>query len=41
MKDYLLETLYALRLIYWAIGARSDQKEMIERNIKQHLGETL
>ncbi len=37
-KDYLLETLYALRWMYWAMNATHAQRDQIEQNIQQHKG---
>ncbi len=38
MKDNLLETLIALRIIYWCMGNGAAMRQ-IESNIKQHEGE--
>jgi len=39
MKDYLLETLYAMRIMHWCMNSAQDRRQQIERNIKQHKGE--
>jgi hypothetical protein len=38
MKDQLLETLFALRILYFCMG-NSAAHAQIERDIKQHTGE--
>jgi hypothetical protein len=37
MRDQLLETLLALRIMYWCMG-NSAAHAQIERDIKQHKG---
>ncbi len=38
MKDHLLETLLALRIMYWRMNTTHDRRKQIEDNIKQHTG---